>query len=235
MAYVIGDQVEDYVLTERGWVPRLELDTSPFRPGHVVNDAILTGTLEWRPLRTAPVAPYQVGDVVEGYVLVPSGDWLPLAGQVKDRSGAALRATAVPAEPTAEARRTASVRTTQTQARAQTQSAPQARTQTRPRPQPQPRPQTHQPRAQTVTPTYRPSSSPQRVSQPGAQPRIGQVVDGRVLTADRGWVPLSQVQRETGRPAPRPTTAAAKNNDMIGRALIGMVLLIFVILVRSCA
>lgn len=200
MRYAIGDQVDGYVLTERGWVPRLELDTSPFRPGHVVNDAILTGALEWRPLRTAPVAPYEVGDVVEGYVLVPSGDWLPLAGQVRDSSGAP-RATTLPDGSTTQARSAASVRTTQTQARPQTRPRAQAR------PQPQPQPQ------------Y----------------RIGQVVSGHVLTADRGWVPLprGQAQRAPGRPATK--SPATKNNDTIGRVLFVAVAIIVLMLIRSCA
>ncbi len=211
MTYAIGDQVEDHVLTEQGWVPRLELDTSPFRPGHVVNDAILTGALEWQPLRTAPAPPYQVGDVVEGYVLTPSGYWLPLAGQVRDRSGAPLQTAAVPVEPAApKAQRTASARTTRTQ----TQARPQART----------RPQTHQPQAQAGRP------QPQRGSSPApVQYRVGQVVDGHVLTADRGWVPLSQAQRP-----PAPGRPATKSNDTTSRVLFAVVAVIVLILLRSC-
>lgn len=218
MTYAIGDQVDDYVLTEQGWVPRLELDTSPFRPGHVVNDAILTETLEWRPLRTAPSAPYQIGDVVEGYVLVPSGGWQPLAGQLRDRSGALPATTA---ESTAKARPTASVRTTQTQ--------------TRPRAQAQPRPQTPA-RPQTQRPRVQPSSPQPQVSRPAqtqVQYRVGQVVDGHVLTPDRGWVPWSQAQR---RPSPRPASTPTKNrsNDALGRALFGAIAVIVFILLRSC-
>jgi hypothetical protein len=214
VTYAIGDQVEGYVLTEQGWVPRLELDPSPFRPGHVVNDAILTGALEWQPLRVAPDPPYRVGDVVEGYVLVPSGDWLPLPGQVRDRSGAALSATAVPAGPAApKAQRTASARTTQTQT------------------QPQPRAQTHQPRTQTSS-AQTASPQPRRVSSPApARYRVGQVVDGHLLTADRGWVPLSQVQR---RPAPAAGRPAAKSGDTTGRVLLAVIGVIVLILLRSC-
>ncbi len=211
MTYAIGDQVDGYVLTDRGWVPRLELDTSPFRPGHVVNDAILTGALEWQPLRTAPSAPYRVGDVVDGYVLVPSGDWLPLAGQVRDRAGAVLQATPAKAEP---APRTASVRTSTAGAQAQ------------PRPQAQPRAQTPRPRTQT--------SQPQQVSsQAQPQYRVGQVVNGQVLTADRGWVPLPQVRRPAPRPVPGSHTAK-KNNDATGRVLFGVVAIIVVALLRAC-
>ena len=222
MTYAIGDQVEDYVLTERGWVPQLDLDTSPFRPGHVVNDAILTGALQWQPLRTAPVAPYQVGDVVEGYVLVPSGDWVPLAGQVRDRSGAQTAAPAKPTTaPTTQPRRTAGAQTAQPQP----QPAPQVRAQTQPaaRPQAQPRPQA---RPRTQTPRSTPQPRPQQAPRPSAQPqyRVGQVVNGRVLTADRGWVPLT-----------RPQTKTAAKSSVSGRALFGVLVAIVVIIVRSCS
>lgn len=86
MEYLVGDTVDDFVLTETGWVPKLDLDPSPYRPGDVVNASMLTAQLVWEPVRLAPRAPYRAGDVVEDYLLTPSGDWRPLSQVVKDHS-----------------------------------------------------------------------------------------------------------------------------------------------------
>jgi len=201
VTYAIGEMVDGYVLTERGWVPRLDLDTSPFRPGHVVNGAILTSTLEWQPLRADPTGPQQVGDVVENHVLTPSGDWKPLTEQLRDRTGAQVPGLTTdgttPASPGGP--------------QASTAPQPSARPQTQPRPQPQPQP-THRPR-----PTY----------------RVGQVVNGHVLTADRGWVPVP-AGRVPGRPGPatssRQETTAQKSG--IGGA-VGAIAAIAAILALS--
>jgi len=245
VTYAIGDQVDHYVLTKGGWVPQLDLDTSPFRPGHVVNDAILTADLQWVPLRTSPSVPYRVGDVVDSYVLVPSGDWVPLAGQLRDRSGAKVAPAASPAATkTPEPRRTASARTTHTQTRPHVadQPVPQAHRQAQAL--------THQVRTQTPShvqpgqlgsyqpgsqqpPPYSPAQQPgpgrpfPPAHQPGPAPqyRIGQVVDGHVLTADRGWVPIpEQAARSTG-----------SGSGVGGRFLFGLVVLIVLVALRACA
>ncbi|MCL2848977.1 MAG: hypothetical protein FWE61_02880 [Micrococcales bacterium] len=207
MTYTLGDEVDGYVLTKDGWVPRLDLDTSLFRPGHVVNGALLTGGLVWEPIRTAPAPPYRVGDVVEEYILVPCGDWVPLAGQLRDQQGAKVAPVVMPTQ-SAQPRRTASARTTQTQTRPHVADRPvrQAQTHTT-RTQAQPRAQAQpgnaQPQSAYAQQVRTASGHPLQAHAPGyAQPsgpqyRVGQVVDGHILTAERGWVRLTESAQPT--------------------------------------
>ena len=221
--YAIGDQVEDYVLTERGWVPRLDLDTSPHRPGHVVNGSILTGDLEWRPLRTAPVAPYQVGDVVEDYVLVPSGDWRPLADQMRDTSGATVARQAAPAQPR-QSEPVPTQRTARPTTQRPTQRQPAQRTATTATAQPATaRPATARPVAaqRTAAPSTL-QSRPQPAQAPAY--RIGQVVSGHILTPDRGWVPLPGSTPAGPRPQTREQQQEQAKKSSAGCAVTSLII-----------
>jgi hypothetical protein len=223
--YAIGDQVDGYVLTERGWVPRLDLDPSPHRPGHVVNGSILTGGLQWKPLRTNPLAPYAVGDVVEGYVLVPSGEWTPLANQTRDASGALVNRPAprheAPATPARTSRRTAAQRpatprTAAPRTSAQHTASPQHATATHttvavPRTA---APATARPQGQLAPQPWQPT--------PGEY-HVGQIVNGHILTADRGWVPLSGPMR---RQQPQGTTRASALKGCLAPTIAGAVIVI---------
>lgn len=221
--YVIGDAVDGYELTAGGWVPRLELDPSPYRPGDVVNGHLLTADLSWVPLRTAPRAPYRVGDLVEGYVLVPSGDWRPLDAMTRaaggeDRRGARTtsRRTGLTGRPPAALAGqpsagpgTASTSTrptsttsaaparshTQTQARTSTQTQGPAPTSTQTQRAAPTSTQTQRP-APTSTRGQNPAPTSTRGQNPAPtarQYRIGDTANGYVLTA-AGWVPQSAMR-----------------------------------------
>ncbi|MBU4213121.1 MAG: hypothetical protein KJ792_00520 [Actinobacteria bacterium] len=242
--YSIGDALDGYVLTARGWVSALDLDPSPYRPGDVVNGYMLGSDLDWQPLRNPAAAPYRTGDVVDGYTLTPAGDWRPLGevsrhadGSTAGRAGVggparAVRATAAAAAAASAASSGPNASAAQrTQARAAQAAAVTAaqRTATATRRT------AAGPRAQTAPATPRPTaarSTAAAAGQPG-QPavtyRIGDKVNGYVLTPS-GWVPLSGPTRRGPAGSPR---AAKKSGSAIIPVLFFVGLVLFNIL-RSC-
>lgn len=257
--YVIGDSLDGYVLTATGWVPALQLDPSPYRPGHVVNGYMLGADLEWRPLRTATSAPYRVGDVVDGYALTPAGDWRPLdeitpagerpaAGRAADGPDRAVRAAvAASAAAGATARRTNASAAQRAQARAARDAAVTASRQAAIG--------AAAPRAQTASATARPTTAGSNLAQPnpgrapaavrtGGAPatsstpapqatyRMGDKVNGYVLTPS-GWVPATTATRRKPAAGTPAKPAGKKNGPSFVPVLIVVAIIVFNVL-RSC-
>lgn len=244
--YMIGDALDGYVLTARGWVAALELDPSPYRPGDVVNGYMLGSDLDWRPLRNPAVAPYRTGDVVDGYTLTPAGDWRPLGevnrhadGSTAGRAGvggparavrataaAAAAATAATGGPNASAAQRSQARAAQDAAATAARRTATAARRTAAGPRVQTAPATPRPTAAARQPTAATAGSP---GQPAVTYRIGDKVNGYVLTP-AGWVPLGARARQ--QPA-RPGQTGKKGASALVPVLFFVGIVLFNIL-RSC-
>jgi hypothetical protein len=219
--YAIGAVVDDYALTADGWVPLIELDPSPFRPGDVVNGHLLSGDLTWLPLRTNPTQPYRVGDVVADHVLVPAGEWRPLTSVTRTQGAdrrrrdraAGPQVRVVPA-PAATGMAQASTHQVSSQAPAQGRAAAVSLAQG----------STHQvssqPAARTATAGMAPAGTRQASSQRPTAParrrqaaapqyRLGDTANGYVLTA-AGWVPQTSAAGRAAPAAGRPGAPGAR-------------------------
>lgn len=256
--YMIGDSLDGYVLTATGWIPALQLDPSPYRPGHVVNGYMLGADLEWRPLRTAAAAPYRVGDVVDGYALTPAGDWRPLgeitpgaersaAGRAADGPGRAVRAAASASaaaataadHPNASAAQRSQARAARDAAVTASQRAAAGAARTAAAPRVQTAPATRRPTAAKPNPggartNVRSGGASAASTTPGQQVtyRVGDKVNGYVLTPS-GWVPATTATRRKPAAGTQAKPAGKSNASSFVPVLVVIAIIVFNVL-RSC-
>ncbi|KSW28609.1 hypothetical protein [Cellulomonas sp. B6] len=222
--HTVGAVVDGFELTASGeWVRVSPTAGSPYRLGDVVDGHMLTADLRWVPLRRAASAPYVAGDVVDEHVLTPQGEWVPLAERVRERvasSGRARTARPAPtsvgadasaaeraarraaeqrlaAERAADERRAAAERASAQQRAADQQAAAERAAEQRAATQ----------RAAQQDASARTSTTGGGTAAPARRTyRVGDVVNGHVLTPDNRWVPVAAPGSSPQRPRPQQQT-----------------------------
>jgi hypothetical protein len=233
--YTVGAVVDGFELASSGeWVRLSPTGGSPYRIGDVVDGHMLRTDLTWVPLRRAPVEPYVAGDVVDGYVLTPDGEWVPLESRVRGRAAGepSRRQAPQPAAGTGaggeqsaaqrSARRAAEHQLAVERAAAdrravsQEASAEQRATQNRAADARAAAGRASE-RARQVD-AARAQGSGATTAQGAAPParrtyRVGDVVNGHVLTPDHRWVPVGGAPSRpssAGQAARQPARAATE-------------------------
>ncbi|MCC2313254.1 hypothetical protein [Cellulomonas xiejunii] len=263
--YAVGAVVDGFELTPSGeWVRLSPTGGSPYRIGDVVDGHMLDDDLTWVPLRRAPVQPYVAGDLVDGYVLTPDGEWVPLDSRVRGRvagepsrrqapqpaagtgargeQSAAQRSARRAAEHQLAAERAAADR----RAVSQEASAEQRATQNRAADARAAAGRASE-RARQVEAARAQQSSASTAVQGAAPParrtyRVGDVVNGHVLTPDHRWVPVGgapsrpSTPGQAARQQPRPGTEQPARRSGIP-PIVPLLFVGFLVLqaVRACA
>lgn len=256
----VGAVVDGFELTASGeWVRRSPTAGSPYALGDVVDGHLLDADLRWVPLRRSPVPPYVAGDVVDAHVLTPAGDWVPLASRVRQRAAASgRRADARPAgaaapgaasTAAADAARAAAERAARERAEAEraaerrieAERAARRRAEAERAAQERAADGIGSPGARASASSGGETSRAEADAAPARRTyRVGDVVNGHVLTPENRWVPVGDrpASAEGADPARRAgatPTRSSQGTGPFGRLVPLLVLGFFALqLLRAC-